>query len=90
MKLAPSAGATGQATTLTLSWNGSSGATAYEWCVLPATVQCGEWTDIGQVTSKLVTGLPGNTVYQWQVRARNAYGVVEADAGNWWTFRTGQ
>src|SRR5262245_34481273 len=67
-KLAPSAGATEQEPTLTLRWNASDGATTYDWCVLPASVQCSQWTDIGNVTSKQISGLTGNTLYQWQIR----------------------
>lgn len=35
-----------------------------------------------------LSGLSAGLPYYWQIRARNAYGVTEANGGEWWPFTT--
>ncbi len=89
-KTSPANAATGQSTSPTLSWGASTGATSYEYC-LDATVNSacdGTWTSTGTARTASRTGLATSTRYEWQVRARNAAGVTDANAGTWWTFTT--
>lgn len=72
-----------------LSWSLSNLATSYEYCfdtnnnnVCDAT-----WTSTTGLTATL-NGLAYDTNYYWQVRALNATGNVQADAGTWFSFRT--
>src|SRR5581483_12277165 len=46
------------------------------------------WTNIGNTTSKTLSGLNNGTQYYWQVRARNTAGTTDANAGAWWSFTT--
>ncbi|HEY5999473.1 MAG TPA: Ig-like domain-containing protein [bacterium] len=89
-KNAPVNASTGQATSLTLSWSASSGATSYEYCCDTdgGDICPGGWTSADAGTSVGVSGLNTNTTYSWQVRARNASGTTDADAGARWSFRT--
>jgi hypothetical protein len=88
-KSSPANGATGQSTSLTLSWGPSSGATSYEYCVM-AFVSCGAWTSAGTALSANVTGLGGGLQFSWQVRAVNSAGTTYANGSSnaWWTFTT--
>src|SRR5262249_25636905 len=74
---------------LTLRWQQSSGATSYEYCydTIDDGVCSGSWVS---TTAASATILPpgGLTPVFWQVRARNAVGVTEADSGTWWRFTT--
>ncbi len=85
-KTTPASGATGQLTSLTLSWDSSSGASAYEYCYSTSAVCPGAWTGTNG-TSATLSGLAANTTYYWQVRARNAAGTTNA-SGGWWWFKT--
>lgn len=71
----------------TLSWQGSSGAASYEYCV-DATLNgaCDStWMSVVAPTASIT--LPNSSqAYEWQVRARNAQGTTEANGGSWWTF----
>ena len=88
-KTSPVNGATGTATSLTLSWGASSGATSYTYCVVPqGSPACSTWTSGGTATSAAVTGLSAGTTYTWQVRALNATGTTGANSSTWWTFTT--
>ena len=89
-KSSPSNGATNRQTSLTLSWGASSGAASYEVCVDTTNDNAcaGAWTNVGTATSRTVTGLTRRTTYYWQVRANNAGGQTQANAGTWWSFRT--
>jgi hypothetical protein len=86
-KIAPANGASGQSTSLTLSWAASANATSYEYC-FDTTNPCSIWTDNGTATSKALSGLSLSTTYYWQVRARNAAGTTYADGGTGWSFTT--
>jgi Divergent InlB B-repeat domain len=92
-KSSPSDGATGQSTELTLSWNGSSGASSYQYCLDTSNNNTCDnaWTNVGDNTSVGVIGLAINTTYYWQVRSLDGNGniIAKADGGTWWSFTTG-
>jgi hypothetical protein len=90
-KNAPASGATGQSLTPTLSWGSSAGATAYEYCYDTSNDSAcgGSWVSNGLSTSAIVGPMNDATTYYWQVRARNASGVVDANNGGWRSFTTG-
>ncbi|MFZ4718478.1 MAG: S8 family serine peptidase [Ilumatobacteraceae bacterium] len=90
-KSSPSNGATGRSrTSLTFSWAGSSGATSYQLCF--DTVRNGacstSWVTVGNATKWTASNLLATTTYEWQVRAVNASGVTDANAGTWWSLST--
>ena len=89
-KTAPANNATGTATTGSLTWGASTGATSYEYCIdLVVNNACdGTWVATGVTRSATAGPLVGGTRYEWQVRARNAVGVVSANANTAWTFTT--
>ncbi len=90
-KTAPANGATGVATSPTLSWTTVADATSYQVCY-DTTVNgsCnGTWQSVGNVSSTALSGLTAGTLYEWQVRACNVAGCNGgADNGAWWTFTT--
>ena len=43
---------------------------------------------LGAATSVTISGLARGTTNYWQVRAVNATGTTEANAGVWWRFTT--
>jgi hypothetical protein len=88
-KMSPADGATGQPTDITLSWQASSNATSYEYCIDTTDDDAcsGGWTAAGGTSVDLV-GLDGDTTYYWQIRAQNTQGTTEADGGSWWDFTT--
>ncbi|MGA2624849.1 MAG: ice-binding family protein [Bacteroidota bacterium] len=75
--VAPIAAAQNQATTLTLSWNASTGANTYRLQVstsnLFATTVYNDSTITG--TSHQITGLAVGATYYWRVNAKNAAGT---------------
>ena len=89
-KTAPANAATGIATTRSLTWGASTGATSYEYCIdLVVNNACdATWVSTGVTRSATVGPLLGSTRYEWQVRARNTIGVVTANANVAWTFTT--
>jgi hypothetical protein len=89
-KTGPANGNTSVPLTLTLSWAASTGATSYEYCrdTIDNAACDGTWTSVGTARSASLAGLPSNTTFYWQVRARNAAGTTAADGNAWWTFRT--
>jgi hypothetical protein len=91
-KSAPTDDAAGQSTSPTLSWNASSNAAIYEYCIDTSDDSTcngtGTWTSTAASTSVGLSGLAPATRYYWQVRARNAFGTLEADGGTWWSFVT--
>jgi hypothetical protein len=89
-KLSPPDGSN-QPTTVTIAWQESAGATSYEYCVRWIVMSwCigTDWVSVGTATSATVqVAQPGGfSVHNWQVRARNANGLVEADGGALWRF----
>jgi len=90
-KTGPSNGATGQSTSLTLSWGTSSSATSYEYCYDTTNDNvCSAWVSAGTNTSANLSGLSFNTPYYWQVRASNLNGTTYADGSStaFWSFTT--
>ncbi|MEW5871828.1 MAG: pre-peptidase C-terminal domain-containing protein [Chloroflexota bacterium] len=89
-KVGPVDGATGVTTNPALSWNGSSAADSYEYCLdtLDNEACDAGWINVGASTNVLLSGLSGVTDYYWQVRARNVHGLTLADGGVWWRFST--
>lgn len=86
-KLSPANGATNQPSDLSLTWESSSGATSYEYCIDTSNDNAcaGTWVSTGLTPGVSLTGLSAATYY-WQVRAKNSYGNTLADAGTWWSF----
>ena len=83
-KLAPANAATGQALVLSLAWQPSAGATAYEYCydTIDNGSCDGTWIPAWNATSITVPSLSGGATYYWQVRARNDGGVTYADGSS--------
>ncbi len=89
-KSGPANGATAQRRIPTLSWENSSGATSYEYCVDTTnnnTCDTG-WKSTAGAASVAVGGLDSPNTYYWQVRARNFAGTTEANGNVWWSFTT--
>lgn len=73
----PSNGATSISTSPTLSWNSSSGSTSYNLQVSTSS-GFGSYIynqNVGNVTSKSISGLNSNTSYYWRVNATNSFGT---------------
>jgi len=83
---APSSGATGQETSVSLSWTTVSGATSYQYQYGTDTVSATKPVLSTTSTSATVTGLAYSTTYQWHARASNADGASAWTA--WQTFTT--
>ncbi len=75
-KTGPADGAVASAVNPTLSWETSSGATSYEYCVdyTDDNTCDGAWTGTGTSTSVNLVGLTVGSPYYWQVRAINPGG----------------
>ncbi len=84
----PANGATGLSTSLTLTWNASTGATSYG--VQVSTDPSFSATVVNQsnitTTSYAVNGLTGNTTYYWHVNATNSGGTSAYSST--WSFAT--
>lgn len=88
-RTSPTQGAVGLPTSLTLSWDSSSGATEYQYCLVAGSSdRCNSWTSTGTNTNVSLSGLRPNTSYSWQVRAFGPGGVIHGNNGNWGTFKT--
>jgi len=85
----PHNGATGVPLSVTLSWAESSAATSYEYCIDTVNNNSCDtsWTPTTALDA-VVSGLASNTLYYWQVRARNGSAPIEANASAWWSFTT--
>jgi hypothetical protein len=86
-KSTPANGATDVAISPVLSWEVSSNATTYDYCI-GTTTGCNSWISIGAKTSASLSGLNHNQIYFWQARARNSQGAILANAGTYWSFTT--
>ena len=89
-KTAPTNGATGRSrTALVLSWGASSNATSYQYCfdTVNDNLCNTTWVTVSS-TSVTISGLLSRKTYYWQVRAVNATGTTNANAGTWWRFTT--
>jgi hypothetical protein len=94
-KTSPSNGATGQSTSLTLSWSVSSNADHYQYCV-DTTDNTGANTCLETSPSKgwatassttaTVSGLLHGKTYYWQAYAIGESGYAWADSGTWFSF----
>ena len=89
-KISPLPGSTGQLPgAVSLAWQGSSGATSYEYCVdLTNDAACDSGWVPTSTRSATLGGLAASSTYYWQVRAVNSAGVTTADSGSWWPFTT--
>jgi len=74
----PAAGATGVATSTSLSWAAVSGATSYD-VYFGTTTSPALYQNVTG-TSVALTGLTNSTTYSWYVRAKNACGASAAPA----------
>ena len=89
-KVSPAHGATGQPTSVTLTWTASSDATSYRYCVdtINNSVCDTAWVSAGASLSAAVGSLAAATAYYWQVQAQNATATTDASGGTWWEFTT--
>ena len=90
-KSSPGNGATDQATSVTLAWSASSGATSYEGCYDTTNDNaCSSWVNNGSSTSMPISNLATSTTYYWHVRALNATGTTYSNASStaFWSFTT--
>ena len=79
-KISPVNGSAGMSS-LTLTWGASPNATGYEVCYDTSNDNaCSSWLSTGAVRSKLLSGLASGATYYWQVRAKNAGGLIYANA----------
>jgi hypothetical protein len=91
-KISPGDGATGQPTSLTLTWSASNEAAGYEYCYDTSNDNaCSSWVSTGTTTSAALDFLAFGTTYYWQVRAVNGFGTTYADGLStaYWSFTTG-
>ncbi|MBP6185708.1 MAG: hypothetical protein KA479_12265, partial [Saprospiraceae bacterium] len=91
-KTAPVDAAAGLATSQALSWGSSSNVTSYQYCIdtTPGSTcdSVAGWVSTGTNRNVAPSGLVRGTIYYWQIRAVNVYGITEANGGTWWTFAT--
>jgi subtilisin-like proprotein convertase family protein len=90
-RTSPSNGASSLLLNPTLSWQSSTGATSYEYC-LDTTNDgaCANWISTGANTSVNLSNLTAGTPYFWQVRANNVAGTTYSSGGasSFWSFTT--
>jgi hypothetical protein len=77
-------------TLLSLTWQATAGANAYEYCIdtWDNGLCDGAWSWVGTATTTTLWLNPFTTYY-WQVRATNGGGATDADGGTFWRFTTG-
>ncbi len=90
-KSSPTNGAINQSLSPTLSWDASSGATSYTYCIdTTNNLACDtSWTSASG-TNVALNGLSRGTTYYWQVRASNSNGTTYANGSStaYWSFTT--
>jgi hypothetical protein len=94
-KTSPSNDATNVDTTVTLSWGAYTGTDLdrYRYCIdTTNNSDCddaGNWTNAANNRSVTVSGLTAGTTYYWQVQVVTDDNTrIEANSGDWWSFRT--
>ena len=89
-KSSPAHGSFDQPASPLLSWGTSSTAESYEYCLDASNNSlCNtSWISTSTSTSVPLGSLASGT-YSWQVRAINASGTTQANAGAWWSFTIG-
>lgn len=91
LKLTPANAVGNHYTDVTFSWQPSTGAEHYEFCLSSTAndVTCGglPW-EVVYDTSYMVSGLDLATTWYWQVRAVNSTGTADSNNGAWWSFTT--
>jgi hypothetical protein len=91
-KSSPTNAAQGQKRAVLLTWEASTGATAYEYCYdkVDNNACDGTWTPAWSATRATLFALDGGTTYYWQVRAINGAGPTYANGGSSasWSFTT--
>lgn len=94
-KIAPADHATGVPSNPALSWESSSGATSYEYCLYTSTTTysycsvetpTSHWISSGSATSVTLNDVVPGVAYHWQVRARNQVDTTYALGAHWWTL----
>ena len=72
-----------------LTWETSAGAAGYQVCLeTDGNDACDNgWQDVGPFTH-YPPDLDPYTQYRWQVRAYNTVSTVDANSGQWWSFKT--
>jgi len=90
-KLSPANLGTNVSINPALSWNTSSSATSYEYCIdTTAGSTCDSvagWVSTGSALNVTLSGLSPSTTYYWQVRSVLAGGNAYANNA-WWSFTT--
>jgi hypothetical protein len=76
-KSKPNNNATNVSINPTLSWQASVYATTYEYCISTSST-CTNWKSVGINRTVALKNRNRNTIYYWQVRAKNAAGTVIA------------
>ena len=90
-KSSPANTSFGQPANPSLTWDTSSAATSYEYCIDTSDNNAcnATWISTSASTSVTLSGLANGT-YFWQARAKNTIGTTDASAGTWWSFTVGQ
>jgi hypothetical protein len=90
-KLLPANGAITQSLNPTLTWQASSGADSYRYCLDTTNNNSCDtsWNFVGTALSAPISGLVESTTYFWQVEAENG-AATQANGGTWWAFTTGR
>ncbi|TAH52142.1 MAG: hypothetical protein EYC68_07535 [Chloroflexota bacterium] len=89
-KTSPADGASDQPTNPTITWESTSSAQSYEYCLDTTddnSCTANNWINVGNVTSKQISGLNNSTTYYWQVQVQTDSGPSPANKG-WWRFTT--
>ena len=91
-KTSPSNGTTNQPVSLTMTWDASTYAASYEYCIDTTNDNaCSSWVSTGTSTSVPIGPLAYGTTYYWQVRAMNGFGTTYANGAPtaFWSFAIG-